>query len=180
MRVLGECVPKGLRRMAVTIAAMAVLLCGFAGAAFAQLATGTITGTVTDPKGAAMAGVSISVLNTDTGVEIPAVKSNDSGIYNIAAVQPGNYQVTATQTGFATVQNKGVRVQVGQTLRVDIEMPVASQQALATVTTEAPLVETEKTEQSQTVSENMVSNLPISSRRWEQFVLPTPGLPTAA
>src|SRR6202521_2526458 len=95
-----------------------------------------------------------------------------------ALLQPGDYDLTVSQTGFATVQHKALKVQVGQTLRLDIEMPVASQQSLVTVTTEAPLVETEKTEQSQTVSENMVSELPVSSRRWEQFVLLTPGVVT--
>src|SRR6202521_3133122 len=95
-----------------------------------------------------------------------------------ALLQPGDYDLTVSQTGFATVQHKAIKIQVGQTVRIDIEMPVASQQSLVTVTTEAPLIETEKTEQSQTVSENLVSNLPISSRRWEQFVLLTPGLPT--
>jgi len=178
MREWGVCGLRGFFRLTMAMAAIVLLLSGFAGAAFAQIATGTITGTVTDPKGAAMAGVSITVLNTETGLESPAAKSNDSGIYNISALPPGNYQVTANQTGFATVQNKGVRVQVGETLRLDIEMPVASQQSLVTVTTEAPLVETEKTEQSQTVSENMVSDLPVSSRRWEQFVLLTPGVVT--
>ena len=64
---------------------------------------------------------------------------------------------------------------VGQTVRIDFEMPVASQQSLVTVTTEIPMLETEKTEQSQNVSENLVSNLPVSSRRWEQFALLTPG-----
>jgi len=156
---------------------MLALLTGFAGVAFSQVSTGTITGTITDAKGAAMAGVSATVHNVDTGLDNP-VKTNDSGVYTVPLLQPGNYEVTANQTGFATVQNKGITVQVGQTVRIDIQMPVASQQSLVTVTTEAPLIETEKTEASQTVSENLVSDLPISSRRWEQFVMLTPGLTT--
>ena len=164
MRRWGVYAPRFAWRGGVTIAAVLVLLCGLGGSAFAQITTGTVTGTVTDAKGAAMAGVSILLHNDDTGVDTP-VKSNDSGIYTAPLLPPGNYELTATQTGFATVQNKGVRVQVGQTLRIDVEMPVASQQSLVTVTTEAPLVETEKTEQSQTVTENQVSDLPVSSRR---------------
>src|ERR1700674_4069096 len=93
-----------------------------------------------------------------------------------ALLQPGDYDLTVSQTGFATVQHKALKVQVGQTVRIDIEMPVASQQSLVPVTTEAPLIETEKTEASQTVTENLVTDLPISSRRWEQFVLLTPGV----
>ena len=149
----------------------------FAGAAFGQITTGTITGTITDTKGAAMAAVSVQVHNDDTGTDTPVV-SNDSGIYNAPFLQPGNYTVTAAKTGFNTVENKGVKVEVGGALRVDIQMPVASLQSLVTVTTEAPLIETEKTQTSQTISENLVTDLPVSSRRWEQFVLLTPGVVT--
>ena len=99
-------------------------------------------------------------------------------MYTAPLLQPGTYDITSTQSGFATVQNKGVTVQIGATVRIDITMPVASQQSLVTVTTEAPLFESEKTETSQTVSENLVADLPISSRRWEQFVMLTPGLTT--
>src|ERR1700674_4755868 len=164
--------------LAVTAPAIIVLCAGFAGAAFGQTTTGTVTGTITDAKGAAMSGVMVVVHNADTGVDQKPIMSNDSGIYAMPLLQPGNYDVTASQTGFATVQHKAIKIQVGESIRIDIEMPVAAQQSLVTVTTEAPLIETEKTEQSQTVSENLVSNLPISSRRWEQFVLLTPGLPT--
>src|SRR5262249_29174610 len=68
----------------------------------------------------------------------------------------------------------GVQVTVGNTIRVDIAMQIAGTQALVTVTAETPLLDTEKTEQSQNVTENLVTNLPISSRRWEQFVMLTP------
>jgi hypothetical protein len=170
------CVSRRLFPSAVIGLAVLLMLTGFAGTVDGQTTTGTITGTVTDQKGAAMAGVNITAHNSDTGVETPAVRSTDSGIYTISQLPPGNYDVTATQAGFATVQSKGVKVQVGQTLRVDVEMPIAATQSLVTVTTEVPLVETEKTEQSQVVSESQVANLPISSRRWEQYVLLTPGV----
>src|SRR5207237_9578345 len=55
---------------------------------------------------------------------------------------------------------------------------VSAQQTLVTVTTEIPLLETEKTEQSQNVSEALVNNLPVSSRNWAQFALLTPGVNT--
>jgi hypothetical protein len=157
------------------LAILAALVC-FASGAFAQTAGSSITGTITDSKGLAMSGVSVLVHNADTGVDLKPVLTNDSGVYLAPLLQPGNYEVTASQSGFATVDRKGVTLQVGQTVRVDFEMPVAAQQALVTVTTEVPLLETEKTDQAQNVSETLVSNLPVSSRRWEQFVLLTPGV----
>jgi len=137
-----------LSHLAVMGLAVMALWGGLAGAAFGQTSTGTITGTVTDQQGAAIVGANVVVRSADTGVA-NTVRTNDSGIYQAPLLRPGTYDVTASQAGFATVENKGVTVQVGQTIRIDVQMPVASQQALVTVTTEAPLLETEKTNQSQ-------------------------------
>lgn len=167
--------PEKVRRVGEGFVFMAILLLASVGAAFAQTTTGTITGTVTDAQGAAVVNVSVVVHNDDTGLEV-TTKTNDTGLYTVPLLQPGSYEVTASQTGFATLQHKGIVVQVGETVRVDITLTVASTQSLITVTTEVPLVETEKTEQSQNVSESLVTDLPISSRRWEQFVLLTPGV----
>jgi len=153
-----------------------VLLAAVTNKAFAQSATGTLTGTVTDPKGLAMANATIVVHSEDTGVDMKPVMSNETGIYVAPLLPPGIYDVTASQSGFASVQHKGITLEVGQTVRLDFAMPVQSQQSLVTVTTEIPVLETEKTEQTQNVSENMVANLPVSSRRWEQFVFLTPGV----
>jgi hypothetical protein len=165
----------GMRMFAVGI--ICISLIALTGVALAQTATGTINGTITDAKGAAIAGVSVTVHNDETGLDTPE-KTNDAGFYIAPLLQPGTYDVTGMQPGFNTVLTKNVRIQVGQTTAIDFQMPVASQQQLVTVTTEAPLIETEKTEQSQNISADLVSNLPTGSRRWEQFVLLTPGVAT--
>jgi len=167
---------KQVQRGGLMSLAAIILATGFVGAAFAQSPTGTFTGTITDAQGAAMVGVKVVARNVDTGVDQQPVETNNSGSYLIPLLPPGTYDITASQTGFATVKRPALPLQVGQTVRIDVEMPVASQQSLVTVTTEVPLLETEKTEQSQNVSENLVSNLPVSSRRWEQFVMLTPGV----
>jgi Carboxypeptidase regulatory-like domain len=164
------------QKWGLVILSSVVLFSAFSNKAFAQSATGTLTGTVTDPKGLAMANATITVHSEDTGVDMKPVMSNDTGSYVETLLPPGTYDVTASQTGFASVQHKGVTLEVGQTVRLDFAMPVQSQQSLVTVTTEIPVLETEKTEQTQNVSENMVANLPVSSRRWEQFVFLTPGV----
>ena len=169
-------VNRSLWKVAGASLAVLVLLAGFAAAAFGQSATGTITGTITDPKGLAMVGVNVLVHSVDTGIDHAAVTTNDQGLYLVPLLQPGNYDIIVSQAGFSTVKRASVVLQVGATARVDIEMPVSAQQTLVTVTTEIPLLETEKTEQSQNVTETLVSNLPVSSRRWEQFVLLTPGV----
>lgn len=165
-RVLAKC---GFSALVVVMLALCVTC-----TAFGQ-STGTLTGTVTDPKGLAMTGVNVQIHNADTGVDLKPIATTDAGVYVMPLLPPGTYDITASQTGFASVQHKGVTLQVGETVRVDIEMPVAGQQSLVTVTTEVPILETEKTEQSQNITENMVSDLPVSSRRWEQFALLAPG-----
>src|SRR5437870_10884415 len=161
-------------RRGLTSLAVVTLLAGFAGVAFGQTATGTITGTVSDLKRGAMPGTNVLVRNADTGIDQRPVVTNETGVYTVLLLPPGNYDVTASQAGFATVQRKGVSLQVGQTVRIDFEMPVAAQESLVTVTTDIPLLETERTQQAQNLSENLVGNLPVSSRRWEQFTLLTP------
>ncbi len=143
----------------------------------AQTATGTITGTASDPKGLAMVAVSVVVHNTDTGSEA-TYSTNASGIYVATLLQPGNYEVSASKSGFETVVEKSVVIHVGETLTIDIQMPLQTQQGSVTVTEQAPLLETEKTAQSQTVTQSLVEGLPMVARRWENFVLLTPGVTT--
>ena len=143
----------------------------------AQTSTGTITGTVSDPQALAMVGVDVVVLDTDTGAKA-TYPTNASGLYVASLLEPGNYEVTASKSGFQTVIEKGIVLHVGETLTVDIQMPLQAAQGSMTVTEQAPLLETEKTAQSQTVTQSLVEGLPMVARRWENFVLLTPGVTT--
>ena len=164
-------------RLGLTGLAILLLLGGFSAAAFAQSATGTIAGTVTDPKGLAVDGANVVVKNIDTGIETPQT-TNGSGIYNAPFLQPGNYEVTISKDGFQSVITKQVVVHVGEKATIDSQLALAGQQSSITVTTEAPVLDTEKTEQSQTVSQTQVQGLPLVARRWENFVLLTPAVTT--
>src|SRR5260370_11892550 len=153
------------------------LIASFAAFSFGQTATGTITGTITDPKGLSMANVNVVIRNMDTGSN-HLVMSNDAGVYVAPLLQPGNYSLTVTKEGFAKMERMGVMLLVGQTLTIDFQMSLETQQQVVTVTEQTPLIETSKTEQAQAVTENLVSNLPINGRRWETFVFLTPGVTT--
>jgi hypothetical protein len=143
----------------------------------AQTATGAISGTVTDQSGLPIVGVDVLVKNTDTNSE-SHYATNGVGVYVAPYLQPGNYEVTDNKTGFETVVHRGVVVHVGERLTIDAQMPVQGARTSVTVTEEAPLLDLEKTEASQTVSQNQVGGLPIAARRWENFVLLTPGVTT--
>ena len=159
------------------VTALALLIC-LTGLAFGQAAgSATITGTLTDPSGSVVPGAAVSVRNTDTGID-RSTESSDAGRYVAPFLQPGHYEVRATKTGFAGVLRKDLTLQIGQTLTVDFSMNLQTTQELVTVTGEAALVDAEKTEQSQVISEGAVSNLPIAGRRWDAFVLLTPNVTT--
>ena len=139
--------------------------------------SGTITGTITDSSGAVVPAVEITIRNTDTGTE-HKTQSTDAGVYTSTFLPPAHYEIQLSKTGFATVLRKNLTLQVGQTLTINLSLSVKAMQEAVTVTTEAPLVDTEKTEVSQVVSEAAVNNLPIAGRRWDSFVLLTSNVTT--
>jgi hypothetical protein len=145
--------------------------------ASAQTATGSITGIVTDPSGLPILDAGVVIKSTETSTA-SRYSTNGDGVYVAPYVQPGNYDVTTSKEGFETVLHKNVIVHVGETLAINVRMPVKGETTSVTVTEEAPVLETDKTAQSQTVSQNQVEGLPIATRRWENFVLLTPAVTT--
>ena len=90
----------------------------------AQTVSGTVTGTITDPSGAIVKGVSVKVKNADTG-EIRFGTTNNAGFFSIPALPPGPYMVDAQVTGFEEVTST-VTVSVGQTLNINFHLQVGS------------------------------------------------------
>jgi hypothetical protein len=148
-----------------------------AGMALAQLGAGAIAGTVTDPKGLVVPSADVTIHNTDTGVD-RTLTTNDAGNYVAPFLPTGHYEVTAGKQGFAKTTRKELTLQVGQTLTIDVQLPVEGSTTTVEVTAEVPLLEPEKVESSEVVSQNLVENLPINGRRWTDFVLLTPGVST--
>jgi hypothetical protein len=145
---------------------------------FGQTAgAGTITGTLTDQQNAVVPDASVTVHNTDTGID-RATSTNGSGIYVAPFLPPGHYEVTASKTGFAKLIRKDLTLDVGQIMTIDFHMPVRTTQETVTVSAENPLVDTEKTEVSQLISTAQVENLPLAGRSWERFALLSPGATT--
>jgi hypothetical protein len=138
-------------------------------------ATGTISGTVTDNSGAAVPNTTIVIKNTDTGAS-REVTTNGEGYFTSTFLQPGHYEVVSGGGNFGKVTRKNLVLTVGQTLTVDSQLPAASVSQDVTVTDASPLIDTEKSEVSQTVGENLVSNLPVNGRRYDNFVLLTPNV----
>jgi hypothetical protein len=138
---------------------------------------GAITGTITDASGGVVPGASVIVQHTETGTE-RTLTTNEAGIFVAQFLQPGGYRITVTKQGFAKTVRTGLTLQVGQTLAVNLAIPVQTTNEAVTVSGDASIVDTEKTEMSQVVSQTQKENLPIAGRRWEGFALLTPNVTT--
>jgi hypothetical protein len=140
-----------------------------------QAAEGAIEGTVTDESGAVLPGATVTVRNPATGLtrETP---TDASGLFRAPLLPVGNYDVSVSLQGFATVKRTGLTLNIGETLAVDVTLKVASAQEEITVTAEAPLLEATRSQQSSVVNARAVANLPVNGRNFIDFVLTTPGV----
>jgi hypothetical protein len=143
-------------------------------ALLAQSSNGSISGTVTDGTGASIPGVTITATNTATGINRTAVSTN-TGWYEVPNLPPGNYLVTAELAGFQPQKHEKIGVNVGSDTGLNLKLKAGVSETL-TVTADAPLVETTKSEVSSVVNEKSIQNLPVNGRNFIDFVLTTPGV----
>lgn len=132
------------------------------GVALAQVNRGTITGIVTDPSGAVVPNVAITVINENTGVA-NNVTSNSEGVYSVPFLVTGTYKVTAEKTGFKKYIRSNISVQVGETNRVDIALTLGATTQSVQVTGQGPLLKRESSDTGTTVSSRLVEQLPLTS-----------------
>ncbi|HEX7151912.1 MAG TPA: TonB-dependent receptor [Thermoanaerobaculia bacterium] len=159
--------------------ALLAMLC-IASGAFAQsvnVTTGAITGVVTDSSGAALPGVTVTATSPETGLTRNTV-TESNGEYTFQLLQPGRYRVEAELAGLGTAARPNVQVLLGNTTRTDIVLnPQVSEQI--TVTAEAPVVDTEQSGLTATVTEQQIDNLPILGRDFRSLAELTPGVNAA-
>ena len=134
-----------------------------------------VTGTVTDQKGLLIVGAHVVIKNTDTGIE-RTLTTNEEGFYTAPLLQPGTYEVRVSMQGFAEVIRKDIHLSVGQTLAVDLQLPLKATTERITVTGAPGIIDAEKSEVSTLVTQTQVENLPLNGRRWDNLVLLTPGV----
>ncbi|HLK48824.1 MAG TPA: carboxypeptidase-like regulatory domain-containing protein, partial [Bryobacteraceae bacterium] len=129
-----------------------------ASAALAQSDRGTITGTVSDPAGASVAGAIIEARNTETSVVYP-VASSETGNYTLSQLPVGSYELTVNVPGFKRYLRQNLLVETAQTMRIDVLLEVGSQTEVVTVTEQASLLKTESGEVSTTIQAQRMIDL---------------------
>ena len=142
--------------------------------AWGQEVTASITGTVTDPSGAAVTGAAVTATSQERGVTYPAV-SNDSGLYRIAQLPVGTYSLKVEKSGFASVSHPAFVLTLNQVARVDVTMKVGQTSETVEVTGSAPILETDVTQVDTIINAATNDNLPLASRNYVQLTLLAPG-----
>ena len=120
----------------------------------------TITGLVADPTGSPVAGASVKVVDTNTGIETP-LTTNDAGLYTSPLLVLGNYTVTVEHAGFKSGVQSNIQLAGGQTYRVDMTLQLGAVSERVEVSAEASMVNTEQPDVANTVSELYYRDLPI-------------------
>jgi hypothetical protein len=133
-----------------------------------------INGRIVDQGGAVLPGVSVSVVNAETGA-IRETTTNAEGLYSVPALDRGTYEVQATLEGFAPASKKGIAVVIGSTMTVDLQMGLAALQESLTVSGQAPLVESTQSGLSHTILQTEVAQLPMLNRSLTAMMTLVPG-----
>ncbi len=136
------------------------LLSLVASLAFGQGATASITGTVTDPSGAVVAGVAIEARNAETGAVYQAA-STSAGNYTVPGLPVGTYVLSAKAAGFKTYTHQNLALAAAQVLREDIPLEVGAATDTVTVSAEASLLKTDSTELAHNVTLEQLDDLPL-------------------
>ncbi len=166
----------GSERLAQSVAiAFVVGVCFFAVPLCAQTATGRIVGTVSDPTGALIPGAAITATNIDTKVEYQTL-TNEQGLYQVPLLPIGTYTVTAEMPGFQKAATKPEKLEINQSLRVDIKMAVGNRTEEIVVEEGITRVETITPTLGMSITSNQISNMPLNGRNTLDLALLQPGV----
>ena len=155
-----------LSRLFLIIPAM--ILCSLS--LWAQKDSGAIAGTIRDTSGAVVVDAEVTVRDLDRGT-VFNTRSNQLGDFTASPLKIGRYQITAEKSGFKKAVAGPIVVNVDSKPAVSITLPVGSIHEVVTVTTQAPLLETETSDLGQLVNSRQAETLPLNGRNYAQLAL---------
>jgi hypothetical protein len=147
------------RRWLVTVMGLVLFLLMNTGSSSAQTITsGAVSGVVKDPSGAVVPNAQVELKDNAKG-KISTTKTGPSGVYTFSLLEPSNYTMTVTASGFQT-QSLTVSVPLGSPITMNVDLAVASGGTTVTVTEQAPLVQTQNGDAATTLTQQQVSQIP--------------------
>jgi hypothetical protein len=162
-----------MQKFVIFALAFTVAWIWLSGMSFGQAVYGNIIGTVTDPSGAAVPNVSVTISDMDRGTTYQAT-TNASGNYEKTHLLAGRYKIKVSAPGFGAAETSA-EVQIDSSTRVDVPLGVKGEASTVTVTAETPLLKVDRADVSTTLSTQEIGSLPILNRNLTQIVLVTPG-----
>ncbi len=158
-------------RSAISLMMLCFLVLVCAALALAQANTADLSGTVTDPSGGVLKSTKVTVTSISTGAS-RTTTTDDSGHYSFVQLPPGSYKLSVDAgAGFATLEISDLVLTVGTPAIYDAHLQLRTQSQSIVISDSTALVETQKTEVSQTVDERRIDNLPINGRSYINFTL---------
>src|SRR5687768_11265893 len=152
------------------LAVVAVATLFAASIASAQLSTADLTGRVTDPSGAVLPGVTVTVTQTDTGL-VRSTVSDESGTYLLTNLPTGPYRLEVSLQGFRTYVQTGIVLQVGATPTINAVLGVGNLEETVSVEAAAPLVDVQSAGISEVVENERIVELPLQGRRVTDLIV---------
>ena len=167
---------RGVLRKHSSVLVACVVILSLSATALGQELAATLTGTVSDPSGAVVAGATIVVHSEETGADIRSVTTNDGGNFNITNLPAGRYTVTVKNSGFQTFVANEVILNVAEKHTLNVQLTTGKATATIMVTAENIAIQTTTAEESGTVTGDQVRELALNNRNFEQLILLQPGV----
>src|SRR5215470_8916983 len=143
-------------------------------AAYPQGSTGRILGVVNDQSGGFVANARVTIMDVARGVS-QNLNTDSDGAYAAINLLPGTYTVRAEYKGFKTFERKNVLLEVGKDVRVDVVLQPGSTNESIVITSEVPMVDTTSTTLGGTISNEIINDLPLNGRNYQNLISLRPG-----
>src|ERR1700722_9085044 len=167
---------RGAMQTLFTFLAVCAIALSLSMLGFAQELAATLTGTVTDPSGAVVAGATVIVHSEDTGADVRTVTTSGGGGFNITNLPAGRYTVTVKNAGFQSYVAKDVILNVAEKHTLDVALITGKVTETLEVTAENTPIQTTTAEESGTVTGDQARELALNNRNFEQLLLLQPGI----
>jgi len=153
------------KRLSSLIVLVLVLVLAQAHHLLAQADQGTITGMAQDPSGAVIANATVTLTNIDLG-QVLNTKTDGAGMFTFPPVKIGSYKITVGAAGFETTTQMNIHLSLQQRLSVPITLKPGATTETVTVTTEAPLMQTQESSVGQVMDTETIDSVPLNGRNW--------------
>jgi hypothetical protein len=164
------------KRIATALIAAFMLAGGWSPPAWAQITTGTVSGSLKDVQGATVPGATVSLVSAARGTSTETV-TDTNGNFTFPNVTPGTYTVRITMSGFKTLERPGIVVSPGDRVLVPaLTIEVGALTETLTVQAEAPVIQASTGERSFSVDTEAVTNLPLANRNFATLASLAPGV----